>query len=506
MNTIYQSTTEINRNRIFLLLILYFTAHLVIRLFISNSVELDEAEQLLLTQDLRWGYGSQPPLYTWVLTGLFSLFTNKILALAVMKNSLLFLTYLFVYLSAKEITHDNNRAIVAMLSLLLIPQIVWESQRDLTHSVLGTTVAACTLFVMLRLLKSGRLYHYAIFGLCAGAGLLSKYNYGIFLVALFLAACSLKYFRPRLLNRKILLSLVCLLLVTSPHVYWALTNMQAILAQVGKFHMGHSTGLLATYSHGFQRLVLAVITFHILLVPAYALFFYKQGKRDVTADENSDYVAYVSLIPRILLTGLFLCVLMILFFKVTSFKDRWMQPLLFATPLYLVTLFRGPFILVNVRRYAGFALFVALTVLLVICGRTLCASQLETLSRLNSPYAAFAAQLRQTGFQNGLIVAQDRLVGGNLKLFFPESVILSPKVPVFAAPPDIDRLIVWDATENVEMPDHLHKFAGTLLSADFDQLPVHYIQAPYKYDAARSMRLGFILVNKKKSRGNLKPE
>lgn len=498
MNTTYQTTSEINRKRIFLLLILYFTAHLLIRLFISDSAELDEAEQLLLTQDLRLGYGSQPPLYTWLLTGLISLFGNKIFALAVMKNSLLFLTYLFVYLSAKEITHDNNRAVVAMLSLLLIPQIVWESQRDLTHSVLGTTVAACTLFVMLRLLKTGRLYHYVLFGLCAGAGLLSKYNYGIFLIALFLAACSLKYFRPQLLNRKILLSLLCLLLVTSPHVYWALTNMQAILAQAGKFHMGHSLGLFASYSQGFQRLLLAVITFHILLLPVYTLFFYKQGKQDFTAAENSDYVAYVSLIRRMLLTGLFLCVLMILFFKVTTFKDRWMQPLLFATPLYLVTLSWERFTLTNVRRYAGFALFIALTVLLIICGRPLCASQTGRLSRLNSPYAAFAVQLRQAGFQNGLIVAEDRLVGGNLKLFFPESVILATKVPVFAAPPDIDRLIVWDATENAEMPDYLHEFAGTLLSADFDQLPAQYIQAPYKYVADRSMRLGFILVKKEK--------
>jgi 4-amino-4-deoxy-L-arabinose transferase-like glycosyltransferase len=498
MNSTNQPTSELHRKRIFLLLALYFIAHLLIRLFVSDSAELDEAEQLLLTQDLRLGYGSQPPLYTWLLTGLFSLFGIKIFALALIKNSLLFLTYLFVYLSAKEITHDNNRAIVAMLSLLLIPQIFWESQRDLTHSVLGTTVAACTLFVMLRLLKSGRLYHYALFGLCAGAGLLSKYNYGIFLVALFLAACSLEYFRPQLLNRKMLLSLLCLLLVTSPHVYWVLTNMQATLSQAGKFQMGHSLDLFASYSQGFQRLLKAVVAFLGMLFPVYALFFYKQGRQDVTAAEISDNVAYVSLVRRMLLMGLCLCVLMILFFKVTVFKDRWMQPLLFATPLYLVTLSWGRFTLANARRYAGFALFVAVTVLLIISGPTFCASQLGKLSRLNSPYAAFSVQLRQAGFQNGLIVAEDRLVGGNLKLFFPESVIVAPKVPVFAAPPDIDRLIVWDATENAEMPDHLHKFVGTL-SADFDQLQVQYIQSPYKYVADRSMRLGFLLLKKKKT-------
>ena len=141
--------------------------HLVFRCFVSDSIELDEAEQLLLTQDLRLGYKSQPPLYTWLLSGVFSLVGTNVFALALVKNSLLFLTYFFVYSSTKEITNDENRSLIAMVSLLLIPQIFWESQRDLTHSVLGTTVAACTLFVAVRLLKTGKVKYYALFGLCA---------------------------------------------------------------------------------------------------------------------------------------------------------------------------------------------------------------------------------------------------------------------------------------------------------------------------------------------------
>ena len=48
------------------LLLLYFGAQVVARLWVSDALELDEAEQVLWTQQLALGYGTQPPLYTWL--------------------------------------------------------------------------------------------------------------------------------------------------------------------------------------------------------------------------------------------------------------------------------------------------------------------------------------------------------------------------------------------------------------------------------------------------------
>ena len=47
-------------------LALYFGLHLISRVLVSPSLELDEAEQLLYLQALSLGYGFQPPLYTWL--------------------------------------------------------------------------------------------------------------------------------------------------------------------------------------------------------------------------------------------------------------------------------------------------------------------------------------------------------------------------------------------------------------------------------------------------------
>ena len=41
-------------------------AHVVARVTLSPALKWDEAEQILWTQQLAWGYGAQPPLYTWL--------------------------------------------------------------------------------------------------------------------------------------------------------------------------------------------------------------------------------------------------------------------------------------------------------------------------------------------------------------------------------------------------------------------------------------------------------
>src|SRR4051794_35034986 len=92
------------QERLFLYaLVAYFGLQVFTRCCVSNSLQLDEAEQLLLTQTWQWGYGSQPPLYTWLQTICFALFERDVFALSILKNCLLFSIYWFVYLSGKEV-------------------------------------------------------------------------------------------------------------------------------------------------------------------------------------------------------------------------------------------------------------------------------------------------------------------------------------------------------------------------------------------------------------------
>ena len=60
------------------------------------------------------------------------------------------------------------------LSLMLLPQIAWESHRALTHSVLATALAALTCLVFVARTLPGRRGGYLLFGVVAGLGILSR--------------------------------------------------------------------------------------------------------------------------------------------------------------------------------------------------------------------------------------------------------------------------------------------------------------------------------------------
>src|SRR5215471_55032 len=140
VNSVNPSGAPIPR-QVLLVTLTYFAIQIVLRLLISNSADRDEADQLVQTQKLSWGYGPQPPLYTWIPLAFLKVFGLSLLPVLLLKNLLLFCTYLLTYLNAKFTTNRHDCGVAAAASLLFIPQIAWESQRDLNHSVLASTLA-----------------------------------------------------------------------------------------------------------------------------------------------------------------------------------------------------------------------------------------------------------------------------------------------------------------------------------------------------------------------------
>ena len=198
----------------------YGLLHVLIRLVISQGAELDEAEQLLLSQSFAIGYTDQPPLYTWLLIGVEAIFGVDILSLAILKNLLLFITHLCLFLAARILLNDAYLAALTALSLWLVPQIAWESHRDLTHSVLVTSLSSGFFYVMVTLLHSGQMRQYLLLGCLLGLGALSKHSFLFFAAALFGAVLSQRAGRDRLLDRRMLLAGVLAGGVALPYFLW----------------------------------------------------------------------------------------------------------------------------------------------------------------------------------------------------------------------------------------------------------------------------------------------
>jgi lipopolysaccharide core galacturonosyltransferase RgtB len=481
----------------FLLLIaIYFVWQIVLRLITSNSAELDESEQLFLTQQLAWGYGPQPPLYTWLQFPFIQQLGPSILALAVFKNALLFCIYALTYWSARLLTRNHWLAVTATVSLLFVPQISWESQRDLTHSVLVTLAAAATFFVFLRLRQARRLRFYLILGLCIGFGVLAKYSYVLFLVGLILAALSLPSLRSIIYDRRMLLALALGAIIVTPHLVWAKHHKDAVLAASGKFQIKTDQPWIRTTAAGARNLAGAIGAHAGALLGVYLILCWKRTTEPLAGVVDRDGVR---LIGRSLAIIFAILVVAIVGFKVTNFKDRWLLPVCICLPLLLVGTLPARLSLARLKWMIGIGAVVIVVVSFFLPGRIWMAEKLNKPDQPNAPFDKLSAEIHRLYPGPALLISENFWIGGNLRLFLPQSTVWTQRVPL--RPPlgkGDECLVVWDATQDAQPPEKLISFAGRFAELDVDANQLSYVEAPLKFFQTRNMRLGLM-------RGKLKP-
>lgn len=485
-------------------LVAYFSLQVLIRVLICGStLSLDESEQALLSQWLLPGYTAQPPLYAWLQIVFFRSFGLNPAALSLLKNFLLFSTYLLVYLSAKRLLRDGRLAVLSTLSLLLIPQIAWGSQRDLTHTVLVVAVSAATFYVLLGLLESRSTFHYGLLGLILGLGLLSKYSYLIFAVSLLLAVFTTEEGRQVLLDRRVFLSAALALLTASPHLLWLSSHLSATSSSADKLKMGAFSP--SDLLEGFGSLASAMVGFLTPLWLVYLILFpagFKRVRRNPSRGMEAVFLERYFLVLAGLLAA------MVLLLQATQFKTRWMQPFLFLFPLYFFMLLKGnqPLREIAYRRFLKIAAVPAIAVLLIMPLRVVGAPLLHYYSYFNYPFDAMAEDIRASGFQKGVIVGNRAFTAGNLHSRFPGSVSFTPDMSaldVSALSEERPLLIVWDTEKSIFLPAELKEFVKERFRVGEEDLSLRrtrYVLAPYKYSRGRYASLGTILLQNGRGR------
>ncbi|MDO6563073.1 glycosyltransferase family 39 protein [Amphritea sp. 1_MG-2023] len=492
------SVKSVSSYRLFIGLLLgYVLTHLLIRLAMGGTLELDEAEQLILGQQLAWGYNTQPPLYSWLQWSFFQLFGEGVFALALLKSLLLFGIYLFTWLTARSLIREPRIALLATLSLFLIPSIAWESVRDLTHSVLATAIAAAMFYTVIRIYQQRALGGYLVLGVLLACGMLAKYSFALFALSLLLAAVSLPGYRRLLLDRRILISAVLALLLVTPHLLWALAYQHQISGFIAN-QMGEAQQMdyLAGVISGLSSLTKSVVEFLILVWLVLTLLF-PSAYRALPADNVN---IHRLLMARFLLAALLVCIVLIMVMGATHFQSRWFQPLLFIFPLYFLS--RADAMGITAQRemlLRSVIIFFAVTVIVLRFSQFWLAPYLQRhVNRMQLPSAELAEQLKQQGFTGGTIIGDSNLSASNLALYFDNARILSPKVEFFTVASHLRSvvgqcLITWHANRRDSMPETLTRFLrqqGIVVSASKQD----YISAPYRYTDRGEYRIGYILL------------
>ncbi|MFT3721642.1 glycosyltransferase family 39 protein [Pseudorhodoferax sp.] len=439
-------------------LLAYFAAHVLGRTLVSPALELDEAEQALWTQQLQWGYGAQPPLYTWLQWGVFQVLGVSVFSLALLKNALLASAYVSVWLAGRMLM-PGALAAMAAASMLLLPQIGWEASRDLTHSVLLTTSSAATLAVVLALLRRPRPALYLLAGVLVGLGAMSKYSYAAFLAVLLLALLAGRDTRAVLLDRWAFAAAAVAGLLVLPHAWWLLQHWSLATGSTadklaGAVPMGRLEGLW----RGVWTLVLALLAFGGPWALVMALLFgrgavraWSRWWRPAAADGAGWNVQ--ALWRRYFLALGLLCLALVVFGGVTRFKDRWMMPFLFLLPLAFFScapeLARHPG-LARLRRWLA---VLAVAVLVLLTARVPWHALRERPDELNQPVRELAQALRARGYAGaGTILASDRTLAGALRLQFPKARIEVGDARTGL--PSARPLVVVEQLEGLSAPAH----------------------------------------------------
>jgi hypothetical protein len=323
-----------------LMLLAWCLAFLAIRLAEHGTLERDEAEIVYLTQHLRLGYGTQPPLYAWLQWLFFEAFGIGRFSLLILKTLALACTGIAMFQVSRGLL-GRRGAMATTASLALFLQVGWEALRIQTHSVLLTAIACATLWLYFALLRRPTLARYAGLGLLCGLGLQTKYNYGVFLGCIIAASLLVRAHREILWSRKawaaMSLAVLPAVLLALPHAAWVATH--ADLAFAGTVRKMQDGGVDAPYVarsvYGLLGVLKAFGSFAALPALVYAAVCWRRRalwRGQLAFDRSSPASRFFACLYGV--CGLLLAALA-LTGEVGTIKERWMIPMFFSLPLGL---------------------------------------------------------------------------------------------------------------------------------------------------------------------------
>ena len=382
--------------------------------FFKAAVELEDAEQAYYSQWLRWGYDDQPPLYTWI-----QYFFNQVLgfnkfSFSFLRGLLIGGILLLLYQFAKNMHKDVQTAEITVFVMVLIPVFIDFTFRRLSHTSLLCFSILATYFILERLLVKKSVGNYILFGCCIAFGLLSKYNYVLFLSAFGIVGLLDGELRKVVFNRKIFITILLAMVLVAPHFYWLFGPNEnwSMVRESIQDKTGDGT---ADYLFGITPVILIIKGLIPLMAPLLLVFLVLVLLKKVTLQQPKwDWFSKLFVVQILVLLLFFLLV------KAQKVEVRWLLPLLLPFIILWIKSFQFENI-IKTKRYA-FVTFIILIGFQFL--RTPMEKVLGIPSSVHFGFEPISSKLRQD-YSDKEWVLPEVTYAGNIKLLNPNRLIFS---------------------------------------------------------------------------------
>jgi len=413
----------------------------LVRISLSHTLQVDDREQIVYAQELLWGYPMpQPPLYSWLSWFMFKIFGSNLFALSLLKYLLIFLMFYIIWLIADKVFVFNSSKYIALYSFLLMPSFAWHMHQGFTHTILLGLGIVLSLHSLVLIKEIQHYKNYLYLGFAFGVGIMSKYSFIIFMIAILLSALSIPSLRKNLLNIKIFLSLFVFFILIGPHLIWLQQNFIEISMQAQSRLLIDNEGLIIEKIKAIFSLLIASLGF----VTPLLFFFLITCWREIFIKKNNiTKTSYEKIFSNFYLLIILSCLILAIFFTMPYFKVRWLHPIMMIFQFWLLLRIESKReVKKKVRKgFVYFVIFLTSLVLIIRVFQLTFGPQFGIYGRLNTPIIETLEKIPREHFVNSIIYTDSYTLIAHLLTRFSNPMSYGKKLFNYPAELNFDRCI-----------------------------------------------------------------
>lgn len=234
-----------DRTNLVPLVLLLLLGHLLLWTVLTGlshrSPDWDNMEELVWANALEWGYYKHPPLPSWILYGLVSVFGRPVWLTFFTGQLSVVLSLWFVWKLGCEMT-TQRRALIATLLVSLVTYFTVRGVMN-NHNTMQLWSIAGAIWMFYRALRYDSMRAWAGLGMFCGLAFLTKYSALIQFATFFLFLLATGHLRRTRTWQGIALATLVFFLLVAPHLVWLL---QQASGPIG--YASHSLEPIAGYA------------------------------------------------------------------------------------------------------------------------------------------------------------------------------------------------------------------------------------------------------------------